>query len=538
MAPQYKYTVDLIAQTKQFEQNMQKATSQANQLAGATGSVATGGNKLNSSLGMMGSGLGKLALMFGGPVAALSLLKGSIQAVEGPADKFEAVVSGGKTALFEFQRALMTLSFSDFLKNISEGYERGKKFAEIMDALAEEGAYTSYKGALLKVQSSELREMIRNTQLDIVTREKASSDRKKIEEDLHDKTIAFAGKERDAFIDNWEKTNKVKKEEAQKAYEISLTFSDAEIDALEQNEKYKRNKLDGFTRAQLDSLNAISQERKDAFAVIQKINAGEKDGIIKLYNAETRYNDITTEANNRLSLSIKENSMLIGKEEMAQAKLGETTVNTTKAIRELISITKIGTLPISLPSTSGLRPGPESVKIPDNEMEKMLHFLGSAENKANLLTNSIEGIGEAFGNLAAGSKSGLKEVVTAIISSTRMIIQAYLAEAIAATIARNAKLPWGLVGAIVGVTALQALWQSKIPEFAEGGLAYGPTIAQVGEYPGARSNPEVIAPLSKLERMLQPAITEGKVVFRIEGRELVGVLQREARVNMNIRGRG
>ena len=38
--------------------------------------------------------------------------------------------------------------------------------------------------------------------------------------------------------------------------------------------------------------------------------------------------------------------------------------------------------------------------------------------------------------------------------------------------------------------------------FANGGIVYGPTIALTGEYAGASSNPEVIAPLSKLKDII------------------------------------
>jgi phage-related minor tail protein len=41
-----------------------------------------------------------------------------------------------------------------------------------------------------------------------------------------------------------------------------------------------------------------------------------------------------------------------------------------------------------------------------------------------------------------------------------------------------------------------------IPRLAAGGIVSGPTVAMVGEYAGARSNPEVIAPLDKLQAML------------------------------------
>jgi hypothetical protein len=57
--------------------------------------------------------------------------------------------------------------------------------------------------------------------------------------------------------------------------------------------------------------------------------------------------------------------------------------------------------------------------------------------------------------------------------------------------------------------------------FANGGIVSGPTSALVGEYTGARTNPEVIAPLSKLQNMMG-----GNVTFTISGDSLVGTLNR------------
>jgi len=57
--------------------------------------------------------------------------------------------------------------------------------------------------------------------------------------------------------------------------------------------------------------------------------------------------------------------------------------------------------------------------------------------------------------------------------------------------------------------------------FANGGIVSGPTPALVGEYTGARTNPEVIAPLSKLQNMMG-----GNVTFTISGDNLVGTLNR------------
>jgi hypothetical protein len=58
--------------------------------------------------------------------------------------------------------------------------------------------------------------------------------------------------------------------------------------------------------------------------------------------------------------------------------------------------------------------------------------------------------------------------------------------------------------------------------FADGGIVSGPTLGLMGEYPGASTNPEVIAPLSKLQSMLAPS-SGGFPAFmetRFDGRDL------------------
>lgn len=70
-------------------------------------------------------------------------------------------------------------------------------------------------------------------------------------------------------------------------------------------------------------------------------------------------------------------------------------------------------------------------------------------------------------------------------------------------------------------------------KFAKGGIVSTPTMGLMGEYPGARSNPEVIAPLDKLQGMLAQTGGSGQVQvggeFRIKGQDLVVALQRAER---------
>ena len=68
-----------------------------------------------------------------------------------------------------------------------------------------------------------------------------------------------------------------------------------------------------------------------------------------------------------------------------------------------------------------------------------------------------------------------------------------------------------------------------VPGFANGGLVTGPTLGLVGEGIGTnRGNPEVIAPLDRLQNMIQPKTQRVEVggQFSINGQDLVLVLQR------------
>jgi hypothetical protein len=62
-----------------------------------------------------------------------------------------------------------------------------------------------------------------------------------------------------------------------------------------------------------------------------------------------------------------------------------------------------------------------------------------------------------------------------------------------------------------------------IRPFADGGIISGPTLGLMGEYPGARSNPEVVAPLNKLKDMIGGG---GNLTTRVSGQDLLIMLDR------------
>lgn len=66
-----------------------------------------------------------------------------------------------------------------------------------------------------------------------------------------------------------------------------------------------------------------------------------------------------------------------------------------------------------------------------------------------------------------------------------------------------------------------------IRRFASGGIISGPTIGMMGEYPGAKSNPEVVAPLDKLKNIIGTSGGGGgELVTRISGQDLLIMLDR------------
>lgn len=107
-----------------------------------------------------------------------------------------------------------------------------------------------------------------------------------------------------------------------------------------------------------------------------------------------------------------------------------------------------------------------------------------------------------------------------------------VAGAAAKTFNAHAAIPWVGIAAAAALTGVMIATMASLPKFAEGGIAYGPTLGVFGEYAGANTNPEVVAPLDRLRSLIAPQESGGgSVRFRIEGRDLVGVLSKVSRHN-------
>ena len=134
-----------------------------------------------------------------------------------------------------------------------------------------------------------------------------------------------------------------------------------------------------------------------------------------------------------------------------------------------------------------------------------------------------EGVANAANAAAAVTASGATAAALGVETA------AWSALAAAKTFAAHAYIPFAGTAIASGYISAQqsVILAAAIPKFADGAIAYGPTLGIFGEYANAGSNPEVVAPLDKLRGLIGDGGMGGKVEFRIKGRRLVGVLEKE-----------
>ncbi len=160
--------------------------------------------------------------------------------------------------------------------------------------------------------------------------------------------------------------------------------------------------------------------------------------------------------------------------------------------------------------------------------EKM-RAIGSAIN------SSFGAIGNSITQMFGGAQSAVGAFVGTLAKDALKILGHNLKIAMAGSTAAATETAksfgpasaFVLPALIAGATALISGTFSK---FADGGIVSGPTMGLVGEYPGARSNPEVIAPLNKLQGMIGESRGGGNInvtgEVRVDGQDLLIAIER------------
>lgn len=168
---------------------------------------------------------------------------------------------------------------------------------------------------------------------------------------------------------------------------------------------------------------------------------------------------------------------------------------------------------------------------------------------SKFMADSIVAAAEAIGQVITGDLGfgGLMKAILTQFASFLKNIGTQLIEFGVMILAFKSALrsvlwnPWAAIAigaAMVAAAAVMTALINKnagdsVPALANGGLAYGPTYAMVGDNPNVRTDPEVIAPLSRLQSMLPTAGAAQQIQITLggqltaKGRDLVYVLGKE-----------
>jgi hypothetical protein len=182
----------------------------------------------------------------------------------------------------------------------------------------------------------------------------------------------------------------------------------------------------------------------------------------------------------------------------------------------------------------------KTVTETETEKQKLLKNANRQMQQSyqSLFSDLAQVTADAVSALASGGDP-LQVLFTGILMSVASFMDSF-GKAILAVGIAMLKLEAGLSSlnpflAIAGGIALiaasgvaKSMAQKGVTPFADGGIVSGPTLGLVGEYPGASTNPEVIAPLDKLKSLIGGNGDGSGFIAetRISGRDLAVVLNR------------
>jgi TP901 family phage tail tape measure protein len=338
-------------------------------------------------------------------------------------------------------------------------------------------------------------------------------------------------------------------------------------DELEEQLDYYESKLKRTTGAERDEIaKRITEIKKlkdawdDAIAAIDvPADISELDTMDKLGDAISYYQDKMNKASGdeitrirsvMVALEDKKNA-LQGLADLADVESQNDKLSKMSGMKLRIELEAIGMdkLKSQIRTLRNMLDDTENPLSDDQkgEIQKQISNLKAYGNQLNKNSKSGEkaigvmgGLSDMMGSLsgvvgegAAGWLSYGANILTAVaqaLPALAQVIGGNIAQAFSGAAAQSQTVPFPLnIVALASSMAAVGAAVASIPKFANGGIAYGPTFGLFGEYAGASTNPEVVAPLDKLRSLIEPQNEGlgGTVRFRIEGRTLVGLLEKE-----------
>ena len=186
-------------------------------------------------------------------------------------------------------------------------------------------------------------------------------------------------------------------------------------------------------------------------------------------------------------------------------------------------------------ATKGLQGGIRSMTKVTDENATAWEKVSAVVDGAMQMYQAVAQIIQIVDAVITASSATKKSTSAANVASSNAEANADTTAAAAKLFKAHAWIPWVGVGLGAAAVATMLATMFSLPKYAQGGIAYGPTVGMFGEYANASTNPEVVAPLDRLRTLIQPqGSLGGEVEFRIEGRTLRGILNKVDNHNSRI----
>ena len=458
--------------------------------------------QLTVVVGGLVAAVGPLSIGLGSIIKMLPAVKAGLAALTGPLGAIAAMVSIIYLAYSDVQGQIKSLADSDSLEGLERRLEANRaKQQKIVDETTRKRLVVRGSGAAFNMFSIE-----------------DAPDRSQLK-DLY--------AEESLLVRAIEQKKQMLEDEARAQDEANQAMEQARIQAEEW----------------LKTINTTGADSNKASGLIGELT----DKISKLEEAKTKAAS-TSEIHN-LTLSIAE---LRDELERLQA-IG----NSESIAGDTGNLFGKGITPLKFDPNAINPPESDWTEARQNFAANLSNFVAEAQGLVlnampairNLFANVATSIGEGLGDIFSGDGTfndllgGIVKVMGQFLKALgqQLIDLGFEMLAIKETLAAIFNNPWAAIA--VGIAAIAA-GQAMINSFnkrneggvalAEGGLAYGPTMALVGDNRGAGSDPEVIAPLSKLRQygLGRQTIEFVGGTFRLSGSDLVLAISREqAKIN-------
>jgi hypothetical protein len=492
--------------------------------------------------------------------AAQEVFNATIKSSQTIGDAYTIVISQARGAVDEFVYAMANADFSGFNDGLKGIFRNAKEAAQAMDSLGNAQISFDYLTAGYRSAFKTGIGTAKDKSLSLAERQAGYDAAQAALGEIKGAVDVYTDKVTQAVVNNAAaKGNNINKdfitrENIDRVFKLDLSANgEAEKKALaDRYKEFKKLKDDeeklekAVARARLNGYDSEAQYAQKLAEVRAKINSddmqmaalynamlvkgtdewlkGLADLVIKADNANAQYQELKTsslEVATALGLAANEAAKLD-----AAARHGQGYTNKAVPMAGLptgAGVTLSGKIesPIEVDTTAveNYYAALETLDSVSVSASEGMGALGSAV--ANLGGLLGEG-GAAWGNYASGIMSAIGQAIPTIEA---------LATAQAAAAAAGAALsPWNVVATVAAVSSVIAA-MSQIPKFATGGVVPGNRLSGDNVLIRANSGEVVLtkAQAHNIGSMLSGGMG-GKVVFKIEGSTLVGVLNNHNRI--------